>query len=248
MAQDTSQDLEAAIRYPWTGDRNVERIAIGGLLGLVGFLLVPILFVYGYNVRVLRAVSTGETETAPAFDDWGELLSDGLSAFVIVAVYFGIPFLLVAVGFIVSFFAFVAGAGFGGEGTAAAAGLLGFFGLFAVQLLAGVLFLVAGYLLPGAVAAYVRTDKLSAAFSPSTVRTVVTNRDYAIAWLFAFAINTIVGLATNVALVTIVGILLVPFISFYGQVACTYAIGRGIADISLDSDSDGEWPANQPAA
>ncbi|WP_276250493.1 DUF4013 domain-containing protein [Haloarcula rara] len=248
MAQDTTQDFEDAIRYPWTGDRNVERIAIGGLLGMFGFLFVPILFVYGYNLRVLRNVMAGETETAPAFDDWGALLGDGLSAFVIGAVYFGVPFLLVAVGWIASFFAFFAGAGIGGDGAASAGALLGFFGLFVVQLLAGVLFLVAGYLLPGAVAAYVRTDTLGAAFSPSTVRTIVTNRDYAIAWLFAFAINMLAGLATNVAMVTIVGILFVPFISFYGQVACTYAIGRGVAEIPLDGDSDEEWTANQPTA
>jgi hypothetical protein len=242
MAQDTTQDFEDAIRYPWTGDRNVERIAIGGLLGLFGFLFLPILFVYGYIVSVLRNVMAGETETAPGFDDWGALFSDGLSAFVIVAVYFGVPFLLVAVGWVASFFVFVAGAGVGGDGAVAAGGLLGFFALFAVQLLAGVLFLVAGYLLPGAVAAYVRTDTLGAAFSPSTVRTIVTDREYAIAWLFAFAINVLAGVATNVALVTIVGILLVPFISFYGQVACTYAIGRGVAEIPLEGDSERVGP------
>jgi len=238
MAQDSTQIIEDALRYPWTGDRNAERILIGGLLGLLGIFLVPILFVYGYLVRVLRNVIAGETATAPTFDDWGELFSDGLAAFAIGAVYFGVPFLLVAVGWALSFFLFIAGAGLGSDGGAAAGTLLGFFGLFAVQLLAGVVFLVAGYLLPGAVAAYVRTDRLGAAFSPSTVRTIVTNREYAMAWLFAFVINMLAGVATNVALVTIVGILLVPFISFYGQVACTYAIGVGVADISLDGEPE----------
>jgi len=238
MAQDTTQDIEAALRYPWTGDRNVERVAIGGLLGLFGILFVPILFVNGYLVRVLRAVSAGETETAPAFDDWGELLVEGLSATVIGAVYFGVPLLLVAVGFLVSFLPVLVGAGVGSDGGVAAGGFLGILGMLAVQLLGGILFLVAGYLLPGAVAAYARTDSVGAAFSPSTVRTIVTNREYAMAWLFAFAINVLAGVATNVAFVTIVGILFVPFISFYGQVACTYAIGRGVADIPLDGEPD----------
>jgi len=58
----------------------------GGFLGLLGIFLVPFLFVYGYLVRVLRVVIAGETETAPMFEDWGELFADGLSAFVIGAV------------------------------------------------------------------------------------------------------------------------------------------------------------------
>jgi len=157
-----------------------------------------------------------------------------------------VPLLLVLVGWVVSFFLFVAGAGVGSDGAAAAGGILGFLGLFAVQLLSGVVFLVAGYLLPGAVAAYVRTDRLGAAFSPSTVRTIVTNREYAMAWLFAFVINMLAGVATNVAFATIVGILLVPFISFYGQVACTYAIGHGVADIPLDGDATRGGPRTSP--
>ena len=245
MAEDQTV-IEDAIRYPWTGEDHVARIVIGGLLGMFGILFVPMLFVYGYLVRVLRDVSARQRATAPPFDDWGELLADGVSVFVIGVVYYGVPFLLIAVAFIASFFPIFIGAGAGGDGGAAVGTLGTLFAMFAVQMLAGVVLLVAAYILPGAVAAYARTDRLGAAFSPSTVRTIVTNRDYAIAWLYAFAINILASVATNLAVFTIVGILVVPFISFYSLVACTYAIGHGVADIPLEG-ADEDTTATQPA-
>jgi hypothetical protein len=44
-----------------------------------------------------------------------------------------------------------------------------------------------------------------------------------------------------------VGAILVPFLSFYGNVAGAYAIGVGISDLDTGEGSDEETPAGQPA-
>jgi hypothetical protein len=72
------------------GDDALTTLAIGGIFGLLGFLILPALVVFGYLVGVIRRVSEGD-EALPPFDEWGELLIDGLAAFVIVVVYVGVP-------------------------------------------------------------------------------------------------------------------------------------------------------------
>ena len=37
--------LEDAIKYPWTGEQKLETLVIGGVLGLLGILFIPSLFV-----------------------------------------------------------------------------------------------------------------------------------------------------------------------------------------------------------
>lgn len=235
--------FEDAIEYPWRGEQHVETLAIGGVMTILGLFFVPILFVYGYLVRVLRAVSAGETATPPTFDEWGDLLVDGVVAFGIGVVYFLVPMVVMVVGWFFSFIPALLGVGAGSDGGAAAGSLLSVLVLVGVFGVTGALFLAAGYLLPGAITAYARTGTVGSAFSASTLRPVVTDREYAIAWLVAFAINLLVGIVVNLAVVTIVGIVVVPFLNFYGQVACAYAIGAGVGETELGPEPSDEVTA-----
>lgn len=76
-----------ALRFPIAGDSALKNLLIGGVLGLLGFLLVPAFFVQGYLVRVLRVAVDGGDEP-PVFDEWGDLLVDGLKLFVVTLAYF----------------------------------------------------------------------------------------------------------------------------------------------------------------
>jgi len=235
--------FEDAIRYPWTGEQRVETQAIGGVLTLLSVVFVPILFVYGYFVRVIRVVHAGDDEVPPVFDDWGELLGNGVVAFAVSLVYLLVPavlFTVAAVAWIVPVTVSSGGGSTGGAVVGAVLGLL----LVAVSFVAT---LIALYILPAAVAAYAVTEEFGAAFSPSKLRRVGGSRRYAVAWLVAFAISLLAQVVGGVASATVIGGILVPFLSFYAGVAGAYAIGRGVRETTLDAADNEDTVAGQPA-
>lgn len=240
--------LEDAIQYPWTGEQKLETLVIGGLLTLLGVFFVPILFVYGYLVRVIRDVSAGDTETPPVFDDWGELLVDGLVAFVVSLVYFLVPTVILVVGTLTWILPVSVGTGVGGNGGGAIA-LFGVVVAVAVFVFGLITAVAAAYLAPAAVAAYARTGRFGSAFSISMLRTVGTDGSYAVAWLVAIAIGILAQVVGGMLTLTFVGAVLVPFVTFYGNVASAYAIGAGVADTPPATESDDtESATSRPAA
>jgi hypothetical protein len=112
---------------------------------LAGFLLT------GYGVEVTRRVMRGDAQTLPAWDDWGKLFTDGLMVWIIGLVY-ALP--LIAFGLCLG-----TPIGFMSEDTAVAS-LLGSW-LGCLNLLWGI---VMSFLLPPAIALYVKEDDLGAAF------------------------------------------------------------------------------------
>jgi hypothetical protein len=83
-------DLEALLTYPMESDDWIVTVAIGTVLTIFSFLIIPGFLVYGYLVRALRAGMDGASEP-PEFDDWGTLFVEGLIATVILFVYQLIP-------------------------------------------------------------------------------------------------------------------------------------------------------------
>ncbi|MDS0283192.1 DUF4013 domain-containing protein [Haloarcula onubensis] len=239
--------LEDALQYPWTGEQKVETLAIGGILSLLGVFFVPMLFVYGYLVRVIRQVSSGDTDTPPAFDDWEELLVDGLVVFGISLVYFLVPSVILVSGLLVWLVPVGVGIGVGGNGGGALAAF-GVLASMAFTILGLLTLLAASYLVPAAVAAYARTGQFASAFSPATLQTVGTDESYAVAWLLAVVIGFLAQVVGGALTLTFVGAVLVPFVTFYGNVASAYAIGAGVADTPLVTDTrDSESATGQPA-
>lgn len=225
--------FEDALRYPWTGDDRLETIVVGGVLGLLGMLVVPMFLVFGYLVRVVRRVGEGD-EAPPSFDDWGELLVDGLKAFVVVLVYGLVPAFVLTVAALALFLPVTVVEETGPGATASSGTLIDPVGLvvaLAVVVLALGLTLVALYLLPAGVAALARTGRLGAAFSPSQLRRIGLSGRYATGWLVAVGISILASVAAGVLAATVVGAVLVPFVNFYGNVAGAYAIGRGVREV-----------------
>lgn len=233
-----------ALRFPLAGDDGVKSVLIGGILGLLGFLVIPVFFVQGYTVRVLRVALEGG-EDAPAFDEWGDLLVDGVKLFVIGIVYFLLPTLLM----FISIFAFVgiasvstAAAGDPNPSALAGAGIVGLL-LFAVTV---VLFILAAYIVPAAATNFARHDDLGAAFDIRTVIDAAFTADYFVAVVFAILVGLLLGILSVVLSLIIVGLILVPFLSFYAQVATYYLFARGYAKgLNLD---EGGGPAPTASA
>jgi len=215
-----------ALRFPLAGDDGVRSIIIGGILSFLSFLIIPIFPVLGYYLRAAEAGATG-SEVAPPFDDWNELLVDGLRVLVVGVAYFLIPLAVfvgttVAVG--VSVFAVGQG---GGPPTTAMTGVGVVGGI--LFLLAVILSLVATYVFPAGLVALARDGDIAAAFDTSRVFGAAFSADYFVAGLLAIILSLVAGILTFVLTAVTFGLfaLLGVFVQFYVQVAFFYLFGRG---------------------
>ncbi len=200
-----------AVRYPTVRDDWYRTILIGGVLTLFGFLIVPLILVYGYLVRVIQARLAGET-APPVFEEWGQLLVVGIQAFVIGLIFMLIPLIVAATtigGAIVAF----------ATGTEVGAGV-GMLGLFVGILLSFVLALLFGYIAVAAIVNFARTERFGDAFAISEIKPILFHRDYAIGWLAGVAVilaASIIGAMLNV--IPLIGWVVAAFVSFYAQIA-----------------------------
>lgn len=238
--------LGEALRFPIAGDEGVKSVIIGGVMLFVSFLIIPILFVQGYLVRVLRtAVEDGDE--APTFDDWGEMLVDGVKLLVINVVYALVPLAL----FFFTLFGFIGiaaiGAGSGGEPSPGALAGLGLVGLL-LLLLSVLLLLLVAYVVPAAAANFARHDDLGAAFDFGTVFDAAFSADYFVAGVLAIVIGLVVGIVSLLLGVLTFGLffLVLVFVQFYVQVSIYYLFGRGFAK-ALDVDGNDGSPAPDTA-
>lgn len=215
------------LSYPANGDDALSRIVIGGLLGLFSFLILPLFVLMGYLLRVLASATRAETEP-PAFEDWGALIVDGIKATVVAIAYGIVPFALMfsSVGVaILGSYSDSGGALFG------SVGLLGFvisfLGMFAMY-----------YLIPAALTNMALEESMGAAFDVARLKPVLFSAEYLLAWFVPFVVAFVLNVATVFLLVVTLGlgILLVPFIQFYVQVAIFYLFGRAFGKV-LDLDT-----------
>ena len=208
--------LEEGLSYPLNGDSALGRIVIGGLLGFGSFLIVPAFALLGYLVWVLEGSARGEEEP-PAFDDWGDMIVDGLKATGVTLVYGIVPFALV----FVSIFVIASGSATGSD---TAMGILGGIGLLGV-LVSFLAMFVLYYIIPAALTNMALKDSFGAAFDLGTIKQAVLSGDYLVAWLIPFVLAALMNVAVILLSITIVGLLVVPFLQFYVQVAAFYMFG-----------------------
>lgn len=230
--------LEDAINYPRNREEPLQTILIGGVLSLLGFLFVPLLFVAGYLMRVLGHTIADDPEP-PTFDDWGDLLMDGVRALVVGFVYVLIP-------------AIVFGASVGGLAVEAvltgdvsagtiAGSLAGFF-------LSSLLFLGAWYVLPAALANAVSEDRLGAGFSIGQIRPVIFSGQYAVAWgitvVLFVAGSVVVGF---LSVLPPLGLIVGAFLFFYLDMVAAYLYGRAYTRATR-GEAAPQPPTGQPTA
>ncbi|MBX0294337.1 DUF4013 domain-containing protein [Haloarcula nitratireducens] len=232
--------FQEAINYPRNSDSALKNVVIGGLLLVFSVLLVPTFLVMGYVVRSLRSI-LGGVEEPPEFDEWGELLVDGLKAFAIGFAYSLLPVAVVAV----AVFAGGLTLGIGGNGTGS--GLVVGLIFLLTALLVTVVSLAIAYVIPAAIVAWVRTDSLGAAFSPREIRQLAFSRTYATGWLVALGISLLASVVVGALNAVVVGAVLVPFVVFYANVAGVHAIGSAVREMPAVEDGP-DAPTGQPVA
>lgn len=229
--------LEEGLSYPFKGDNALGRNLIGGLLlAFFWVLFVPLLAFFGYIVRVLRTTVAGEDEP-PAFDDWGSLIVEGIQSFVIFFVYGLVPYVLL---FLLVAVLGVAGSATesGGDGIVAGVGVIGFLGI----LLASI---VVQYIVPAALTNFAREERIGAAFDFDTIGDVILSSEYFVAWLLPIVVFVILYVIGIVLAMTFVGILLLPWLYFYGFVVTYRMFGSAFANAL---DLDGETTSPGPTA
>ncbi|MEJ5308223.1 MAG: DUF4013 domain-containing protein [Anaerolineae bacterium] len=91
--------LKRFFTFPFAGADWQKRFVIGAALILVSFFIpiIPLIFVGGYVVQVMRRAIAGQDWALPAWEDWGKLGVDGLR-FAGVGVAFLLPGVLVYFG------------------------------------------------------------------------------------------------------------------------------------------------------
>lgn len=63
--------------FPFQDEEWLGKFAVAMLLGVLSFLLIPLLPLYGMGVRVMRGSIRGEPLRFPEWNDWGGLIKDG---------------------------------------------------------------------------------------------------------------------------------------------------------------------------
>jgi hypothetical protein len=161
--------LREAFAFPFRGPDWRERFIVGSVLVMVSFFvpILPLVFVCGYALAVMRRAIQGEQLLLPRWGDWGRLGLDGLRAMVAGFVYL-LPGLAVGfVGFAV-YFAATFATPFAVEAGNESLWLFLFFGAFVVMFvtlfLGTMLTLLGAIPLPLATAQFVDEDDLAAAF------------------------------------------------------------------------------------
>lgn len=230
--------LEEGFSYPAKGENALGRNIIGGLLVAFSILIVPALAYYGYLVRVLRSTVAGDPDP-PEFEDWGEMIFDGIKMLVITVVYGIVPFAIA--GFIVVF-GVVGGAAAGdtaGGGIVAGFGFLGILVFFFASL-------VLLYVLPAALTNFATEENVGAAFDFTTIGTVLTSSDYVIAWLLPVVVYMVVSVINFILGLTIIGLVLVPWVTFYAFVAIFQMFGQAYAKAIESESGDAGEPTGKP--
>ena len=223
--------LEDGLSYPVRGDW-IGRIVIGGVLGLLSVFVIPAFLIVGYLVRVLERTVAGD-EVPPEFAEWGDLLVNGLVGTVILIAYTIVP--VIAYSILVAV-VFGAGGAIGGD----AGALVGVVGLLLALGFIPVLFLI-DYAVPAALTAYAARGELGAAFDVGLLKPTLLSTEYLVAVLMPIVVAIVTWILTGVLAVTVVGLLLVPFVQFYGQVAVFRMFGTAFASVNdrIDVGSSG---------
>lgn len=228
-------DFNEAVTYPMEREDWIKTVLIGGVLSFFAFLLLPLFVVYGYVVRTI-ADSLGGGSEPPVFEDWGELIVDGLQAWIIGMIYLLIP---VIVAFVTIGGSIAAMATGGRAGAAAGVG-----GMMVGLVLTFILSLAFGYLAVAAIVNFAREGQFGAAFDFDVIKSVVFDREYAVAWLVSVGIFFVAGL---VNVIPFIGVILTPFVGFYAAIVAANLWAGGFSR-ALESSSGADRTRDEKPA
>jgi len=90
--------LSRALKYPFSGPDAVTRTLIGGVLALLLPSLLPVIWLLGYQRRIIRDVIDGRDDALPEWDDFGGDFLSGIVIFCGTLLYYLPAFILAGAG------------------------------------------------------------------------------------------------------------------------------------------------------
>ena len=221
---ETITPVRRLLRFPFaTPDWQTPFLIGTGLIWASYIIpLAPLVFVYGYALRVMRQTIDGRQPSLPPWDDWGAIGKDGLFALVIGLVYMLPALIVFFIGFFLYMFGVMGqpliGALIDDPGAAAGVGLLGLFagmaGLFLAMFLGFVLTLAGLIPLPAAVAHVLAQDNLGAAFRFGHIWRLIRADawSYFSAWIIGAGLSMLTYLLFMAGYYTFILICFMPFL------------------------------------
>lgn len=192
-----------------------KKVIIGGLMTLIP--IVGQLLVLGYMIAVGRNVIRDKPQPLPAWDDWGQMIVDGVYAFVVYLVY-AAPLLVVLCLFLLP--ALVVGGAFKGAGELGAIGVVGICCFVPFALIYGIA--VQWFFLPAALGRYADSGDVMSALRLGEIW-AITRAD-PIVFLMALLVTLVASLMASLGVILcIVGLL---FTQFYAQCVMGHAYGQ----------------------
>jgi hypothetical protein len=208
-------DFGKAFSFVFDDPDWVQKVLIGGLVNLIP--VIGQLLVTGYMLNVGRNVIRGEPRPLPEWSDFGQILIDGVYAFIIGLIY-SLPIIILMC--VVLFPTLAIGGAFSDDGDLGAIGVLGSCCFAAFAMIYGI---ALGWLfLPAALARYADTNDLMSALRFGEVLDI--SRANPVVFLIALLITWAVGfLASFGVVLCVIGIW---FTQFYAQVVTGHAYAQ----------------------
>ena len=186
-------DIGKSFGYVFDDDRWITKILIAAAILALGFffswmLLIPLilagLLLGGYGIEITRRVINGASPALPEWDNWGELLVDGVKAWVIGVIY-ALPIIIVSICLSIPM-------GIASEQAQEVSSVFGTF-MSCLNFLWGI---VMGLLVPAAIALFVAKGEVSAAFRFGDVFNLVRDNfgTYLIVLVIGWVASIIAGL------------------------------------------------------
>lgn len=202
---DIGEIVNDAIRYP---SSDWKKVIILGLLILASVLIIPVFLVLGYVFRALKASIAG-FDDLPEFDEWGEMLVDGLKVFVVQIAYLIVPILIIGVPGLIAYIT----------------GTVPIILLFLAGIIATILAIILGFMELIAIAHMAYNDsELGAAFRFSEILDVISQIgwiDYIIWYIVVLIVAGVLGFISSLlANIPILGaaiaiLVITPYISLF---------------------------------
>ena len=213
-------DIIEEIKFPLNDSEWVKKVLIGGVLGIIPIIN---LIVLGYYLKVLEGGFESRSEM-PEWDDWGGFLINGLIVLAIGLVYMIIPVVVI----------FISAGGIvltalSGDTIIGAAGIAAAIG---GSLIGVILMLLFGFLVPMALAMYVKEDLLGAAFKFKEILSRIKSvlGDYIVVYIVVMILWFILSM---IACIPFIGWLIMMFGNFYIAVIGANMFGKVFVNSSV---------------
>ncbi len=205
--QVVTMEIMEEIKFPSKDSEWIQKVLIGGVVAIIPIVN---LIAGGYFLKVMKGAMDGKPGI-PKWDDWGNLFMNGLMAAIIGLIYMIIPILILVVSA-----GNIIGAAISENPEMLFTAIAGALGGF---LIAALLALIFGFLLPMALSMYVRENNFGAAFRVSEVISRIRSvfGDYLTVFVIVIFLYLVIGVLSGIPLL---GFLIMIFGSFYvGAVA-----------------------------